>query len=148
LKNLPSWFRYALGAYLPVYFSRAFPGDNQAYSLWNAVIICCGGALSSWTGGVVADRAGRWTRRWEEDEEEDDDYDGDDDDDDDDDNDEDVADDDDDDVAAAAAAAPAPAPAADDDPPSRAHPLVPAVGGLLALVPMWASCGPRPSPSP
>jgi hypothetical protein len=45
----------SLAAFLPVYMGRAFPEDNGRYSLYNALIVCLGGAVAAYAGGHVAD---------------------------------------------------------------------------------------------
>ncbi len=46
---------YAIGAYLPIYFSRQFPDLKNQYSLLNAFVISVGGAISSFGGGRLTD---------------------------------------------------------------------------------------------
>ena len=50
--------RYALAAYLPIFFKRAHPLSNAAYSVANAVVISFGGATSVFAGGFLSDRCG------------------------------------------------------------------------------------------
>lgn len=46
---------YAIGSYLPVYFSRRYPDLKNQYSLINAFVISIGGAISSFGGGRLTD---------------------------------------------------------------------------------------------
>ncbi|CAM9987824.1 unnamed protein product [Ascophyllum nodosum] len=47
---------YAIGSYLPDFYSQIYPSDNTIYSYLNASVVSVGGALSSFAGGYVADR--------------------------------------------------------------------------------------------
>ncbi|CAM9103237.1 unnamed protein product [Ectocarpus sp. 13 AM-2016] len=47
---------YAIGSYLPDFFSQIYPNDNTIYSYLNASVVSVGGALSSYAGGYAADR--------------------------------------------------------------------------------------------
>lgn len=47
---------YAIGSYLPDFYSQIYPSDNTTYSYLNASVVSVGGALSSFLGGFAADR--------------------------------------------------------------------------------------------
>lgn len=47
---------FALGGYLTVFYSTAYPDYNELYSYLNASVISVGGAASSYLGGMVADK--------------------------------------------------------------------------------------------
>ncbi|CAM9695078.1 unnamed protein product [Pylaiella littoralis] len=47
---------YAIGSYLPDFYSQVYPDFNTTYSYLNASVVSVGGALSSYAGGYAADR--------------------------------------------------------------------------------------------
>ncbi|CAM9202297.1 unnamed protein product, partial [Sphacelaria rigidula] len=47
---------YAIASYLPDFYSEIYPDDNTVYSYLNASVVSVGGALSSYLGGLFADR--------------------------------------------------------------------------------------------
>eukprot|EP00752_Nemacystus_decipiens_P008775 g7830.t1 len=47
---------YAIGSYLPDFYSQIFPSFNTTYSYLNASVVSVGGALSSYAGGFAADK--------------------------------------------------------------------------------------------
>lgn len=49
------WGGFSIGVYLPQYYNKAFPDDNEIYSVLNAAVISVGGALSAFFGGYISD---------------------------------------------------------------------------------------------
>eukprot|EP00903_Cladosiphon_okamuranus_P006304 g6182.t1 len=47
---------YAIGSYLPDFYSQIFSSYNTIYSYLNASVVSVGGALSSYAGGYAADK--------------------------------------------------------------------------------------------
>lgn len=47
---------YAIGSYLPDFYSQIYPDFNTIYSYLNASVVSVGGALSSYLGGFLADK--------------------------------------------------------------------------------------------
>mmetsp|Transcript_17829 Transcript_17829/g.28874 ORF Transcript_17829/g.28874 Transcript_17829/m.28874 type:complete len:476 (-) Transcript_17829:141-1568(-) len=47
---------FAIGTYVPQYFSRRYPEWNGSYGTLNAFIVSLGGASSSFAGGYITDR--------------------------------------------------------------------------------------------
>ncbi|CAM9848940.1 unnamed protein product, partial [Hapterophycus canaliculatus] len=47
---------YAIGSFLPDFYSQIYPDFNTIYSYLNASVVSVGGALSSYAGGYAADR--------------------------------------------------------------------------------------------
>lgn len=65
LVTLASTFRFAGGiavaSYLPIAFRRAFPDQNAAFGVGNALIIAFAGSASSLAGGAITTV---WAQRW------------------------------------------------------------------------------------
>lgn len=47
---------YAIAGYLPTFYGVVFPGYDDEYSYINAYVVATGGFLSSWLGGMAADK--------------------------------------------------------------------------------------------
>eukprot|EP00630_Chrysocystis_fragilis_P007346 CAMPEP_0197395608 /NCGR_PEP_ID=MMETSP1165-20131217/7168_1 /TAXON_ID=284809 /ORGANISM="Chrysocystis fragilis, Strain CCMP3189" /LENGTH=448 /DNA_ID=CAMNT_0042921373 /DNA_START=30 /DNA_END=1379 /DNA_ORIENTATION=+ len=47
---------YAIAGYLPTFYAEVFPSFDQQYSYLNAYVVAAGGFLSSWLGGMLADK--------------------------------------------------------------------------------------------
>mmetsp|Transcript_21483 Transcript_21483/g.32945 ORF Transcript_21483/g.32945 Transcript_21483/m.32945 type:complete len:482 (-) Transcript_21483:1509-2954(-) len=47
---------YAIAGYLPTFYSTVFPSYTTEYSYVNAYVVSAGGFLSSWLGGLLADK--------------------------------------------------------------------------------------------
>jgi len=50
---------YAIAGYLPTFYAVVFPDYDDQYSYINAYVVAVGGFLSSWLGGMLADK---WRR--------------------------------------------------------------------------------------
>ena len=54
---------YAIAGYLPTFYGVVFPSYDDQYSYINAYVVATGGFLSSWLGGMAADK---WRAVFEE----------------------------------------------------------------------------------